>query len=102
MKQITKDRMCELVKENIGNLYCGEATDHIYDMATQCWQKDKDSILQNLAVKQLLQEYDITAQCKKSQIIRFAYGLDEFLVGSDKNKSWTIKELGKKGEELWF
>lgn len=102
IEQITKDRMCELVKENIGILYCGEATDRIYDTAKKCWQKDKDNILQNSAVKQLLQEYDITTQCKKSQVIRFAYGLDEFLVGSDKNKSWTIKELGKKGEELWF
>ena len=72
MEQITKDRMCELVKENIAVLYCGEATDHIYDAAKKCWQKDKDSILQNPAVKQLLQEYDITTQCKKSQVIRCA------------------------------
>ncbi len=102
MKQMTKDRMFEFVKESMVIQYCGEATDCIYDVARKCWQENKDSILQRPEVKQLLQEYDIATQYKKSQVIRFAYGLDEFLIGSDKNKRWTIKELGKKGEKMWF
>ncbi|MBQ6787678.1 MAG: hypothetical protein IJO85_08150 [Lachnospiraceae bacterium] len=71
----------------------------LYEKARDYWIADKEYILQEPKVKQLLQEYDMHTKCKKKQIIKFIYGLDEYILYSD-NQDDKVFIVQEEGEEV--
>lgn len=94
MQKLTKAEMWEHIK-NQGLEVKSHTNQHIspeglLEKARECWYEDKEKLLQKQEIKQLLQEYDIDTKCKSRQLIRFSYGLDEYLMYSDEQED---KEL---------
>lgn len=75
---------------------CKTPPEGLCEEARRYWLANKETILQKPKVKQLLQEYDVHTKCKKKQVIKFAMGLDEYIVYSDEqgDKIFDVLEMG--------
>ena len=98
LEAVTEETMWGIIRESGFQMKAagGAIPSKVLEAAKCCWQEDKDTILQHSTVGKLLQEYDVHAQCKKKQCIRFVCGLDTYLVCSDGSN------VVESGEISWY